>query len=64
MTARLLLYLLATWCLTATLASAQDASNVTQTVIDGGCLATPSFCQNGARCGINGNCICPRYFFG
>ena len=64
MTARLLLSLLATWCLTATLASAQDSSNVTQTVLDGGCLISPSFCLNGARCGINGNCICPRYFFG
>ena len=64
MTPRLQLILLVTWCLTATLASAQLASNVTQAVLDGGCLVSPSFCLNGARCGINGNCICPRYFYG
>lgn len=64
MTPRHLLPLLAAWCLAATLASAQAASNLTQAVIDGGCLVSPSFCLNAALCGINGNCICPRHFYG
>ncbi|TNV77351.1 hypothetical protein FGO68_gene17631 [Halteria grandinella] len=46
-----------------------NTSNATQnttTPIQYGssCLVDSAFCLNGALCGINGNCICPRYYFG
>ena len=29
---------------------------------DMGCLANSTYCQNGAACGVNGNCICQMFF--
>lgn len=37
-----------------------------ETVINlyGNCLSTSNFCMNGGKCGLNGNCICARFFYG
>ena len=29
-----------------------------------GCLTNSTYCLNNAKCGFNGNCICPRFFTG
>jgi len=30
-----------------------------------GCLNQPNtYCQNSGKCGLNGNCICKRFYFG
>jgi len=42
----------------------QTGNATSAQIINGGCLTDPNFCLNMARCGINGNCICPSYFYG
>ena len=31
---------------------------------NGDCLSTSNFCMNSGKCGLNGNCICARFFYG
>ena len=38
------------------------SSNIT--VYNGGCLIMSGYCLNGGSCGINGNCICKKFFYG
>jgi len=44
----------------------RDTSNSTTTALITGdnCLTNSNFCLNGARCGLNGNCICAKFFYG
>ena len=38
--------------------------NTTVINSNGDCLSTSNFCMNNAKCGLNGNCICARFFYG
>jgi len=45
-------------------AEAQPTNVTSASVLNGGCLTDLRFCLNDGKCGINGNCICPRYYYG
>jgi len=47
-----------------TLATTIVSQNITVIDSNGDCLSTSNFCLNNARCGLNGNCICARFFYG
>ena len=41
-----------------------DTTTISKMILGGNCLVNQNFCLNGGKCGLNGNCICARFFFG